>query len=154
MLSKSERKILGQLAASILEKDVRKLRNEKLRGEGKRKNTKIINNLKRKIKLYSYSYSDNYKRVLKHRVKNKAQQMIDDLLIILQTHSFLKINIEDFLSNDKHILLRHYLPQSITFRTNGGGVDTDVRSISLKDLSGDYDYKDEELGILKKLNLK
>ena len=153
MLSKSERKILGQLAELILERDIRKTRSEELHREEKRKNTKKINSLEREIDFFSFSYSNNYKRVLKHRIRKKAEQMVDDLLVILQTHDYLKIKTKDFLSNDKHILLRHYLPDSMTFKADKGGIDVDARSVSLKDLTKDYNHKDGELGVLKKLDL-
>jgi len=144
MFSKSEFKILNGLADLITKRDMEKIRNEILKSTGERRRIKKIRKLETRIKLYLNKYSKNYRRVLKHRIKKKTQQMINDLIIILQTYEHLGINIKDFLPNDKHIILRHYLPQSITItNSNGGGTDVEIpRIISSKDLLTHFEAYD------------
>lgn len=146
MLSKSEFEILNGLADLITKRDMEKFRNEILKSIGKRKNTKKIKGLETRIKFYLNNYSDNYRRVLKHRIKKKTQQMINDLIIILQTYEHLGIKIKDFLPNDKNIMLRHYIPQNITL-TTGNGCSTNVeipRAISSKDLLTHFEAYEEQ----------
>jgi len=162
MLSKSEFEILKGLADLITKRDMEKIRNEILKSTEKRKSTTKIRRLETRIKFYLNKYSDNYRRVLKHRIKKKTQQMINDLIIILQTYEHLGMSIKDFLPNDKHIMLRHYFPQSITL-INGKGGSIDVkfqRDVSLKDLLAydeaydDHKNMQEIKSILEKLGHK
>lgn len=111
MLSKKEKKILidiNKLANKLkdLKSKKEKLDGKKLKGKelgNKIQIEKDIKNIEKQLKTYFQDYSIEYKRVLKHRLIKKANQMADDLLLLLDTYQILGFCDKDF----KYFCLLH-----------------------------------------------
>ncbi|MCJ7571820.1 MAG: hypothetical protein MUO82_08090 [Candidatus Thermoplasmatota archaeon] len=94
MLSKKERKILKDISKKynhlldlLLEKNTLKQELDKKELKGKKFKRKIelpkeINQVTAELSLYFKDFSNDYKRVFKHRIKKKANLMLDDLILL------------------------------------------------------------------------
>lgn len=111
MLSPSERRILGELAHIITERDRQRLFRMRQRGKQRRPYDAKIAELENEIRNYLEKVSDNYRRVLKHRVKNKANRSVQDLLLVFKTYEYLEIDLSIFLSPETYAEMKYYFPK-------------------------------------------
>lgn len=115
MLSKTERKILKQIVdiTTKIEKKTLSLDTINLKEKIDTKNE--INRLDNMLKSYLNKYSNNYKRVLKHRIIKKANLLIDDLILIHKTYNKIGIIWYAPLSYEKYDEFNNSLPERIKF---------------------------------------
>lgn len=111
MLSKKERKILLDINKSIeksidASEKIFELNEKKPLDKKQRtqliKNKYIISEQKKKIKQYFSDYSTNGKRVFKHRISKKTQQLCSDVVLLALVSPFLYLDEKDFGEEKKH----------------------------------------------------
>lgn len=129
MLSKTERELLNglvDLATEYVKAESKKqeLSNKKKMYYEKRKNKQEIKEITEKIQNYIPDYfkkfkkPSSYKRVFKHRLKKKANCLLDDLILILRTYEDLgfldkELKIYSLFSTNKYSELKNSLPEDI-----------------------------------------
>ena len=129
MLSKTERELLNglvDLATEYVKAESKKqeLSNKKKMYYEKRKNKQEIKEITEKIQNYIPDYfkkfkkPSSYKRVFKHRLKKKANCLLDDLILILRTYEDLgfldkELKIYSLFSTNKYSELKDSLPEDI-----------------------------------------
>ncbi len=131
MLSKTERKLLNGLLDLVAKHEKAKNKQQKLSNKKglyyeKRKNDQEIKEITEKTRNYITDYfkkfknPSSYKRVFKHRLKKKANCLMDDLILILKTYEGLgildkELKIYSLFSTNKYSELKHVLPEDIRF---------------------------------------
>jgi len=131
MLSKTERELLNGLLDLVAkyekaESKKKELSNKKKMYYEKRKNKQEIDEITEKTQNYITDYfkkfkkPSSYKRVFKHRLKKKANCLMDDLILILKTYEGLgildkELKIYSLFSTNKYSELKHVLPEDIRF---------------------------------------
>lgn len=136
MLSKTERDLLNGLLDLVAKYEKAKSKKKELSNEKAlyleirknnleiSKNKQEIDEITEKTRNYITDYfkkfknPSSYKRVFKHRLKKKANCLMDDLILILKTYEGLgildkELKIRSLFSINKYSKLKHLLPEDI-----------------------------------------